>query len=125
MSLELIHIFAKVLADDATSLPMESKATDLGKWIRKINAAEVANPSGLRAAKGAGAGTPGPAGNLPTVPGDKAAHVGPGGSWKMEAWKQRAPPPSRLRVCSTHSCSASRQKGENERALGCRLSGTR
>lgn len=111
MSLELIHIFAKVLAEAATSLLMESKATDLGKWIRKINAAEMANPSGLRAAKGAGAGTPGPAGNLPTVPGDKAAHVGLGGSWKMEAWKERAPPPSRLRVCSTHQDKREKMKG--------------
>lgn len=51
MSLELVQIFAQVLTDAATSLVMDSKATDLGKWIHKTNSAEMANPRELRAAK--------------------------------------------------------------------------
>lgn len=46
-----MSLFAQVLIDAATSLVMDSKATDLGKWIHKINSAEMANPRELRAAK--------------------------------------------------------------------------
>ena len=51
MSLELVQIFAQVLTDASTSLVMDSKATDLGKLIHKVNSAEMANPRELRAAK--------------------------------------------------------------------------
>lgn len=51
MNLELVQIFAQVLTDASTSLVIDSKATDLGKLIHKINSAEMASPRELRAAK--------------------------------------------------------------------------
>lgn len=58
---------------------------DLGKWICKINLAEMVNASRLTVVRN-GIGTPGTVRNPPTTSGNKPVDIGLGSYLKMEPW---------------------------------------
>lgn len=66
------------------SLVIESKAMDLGKWICKINLAEMANASRLIVVRRTGTGFPGTVKNPLTTSGNKSVDIGLGSYLKME-----------------------------------------